>query len=514
MGFLPDRSEVVMRHILERHNKTQPNKECALFEDGETWTYSQAWQEGARAANSLAGMGITRGENVLIFLPNGQDWIRGWWGITFLGAVMVPVNTAYKGEMLRHICQDSKARNIITNPALGERLNGLDLDLNIIDPDALTKGSSSAFEDIAPLEPWDIHVIMYTSGTTGPSKGVITPYFHSYSEAIKVWMRHMRPDDTMLVDYPMFHKGGLNCMYPTLAMGARIAVRSVFSGSRYLDVVREVGATCALMIGTIPSFLERTPPTPNDADNPLRVVFSAPMVSNPDAFMLRYGLEIMFTGLGITEMPVPLINYGRIKHPGSCGRAQDGMEVRLVDDHDIPVPTGSVGELIVRSHLPWEINLGYWGRPEETTRAWRNGWFHTGDLFYCDEEGNYYFADRKKDAIRRRGENVSSFEVEREVLAYPNAIEAACVGVPGEYGEEEVKVFVVPRDASNFDPADLIKFLIPRMPYFMVPRFVDVVPDLPKTASMRVKKFELRSRGNNATTWDREAAGIKVSRKS
>jgi crotonobetaine/carnitine-CoA ligase len=513
MGFLPNRSEVVIRYLLERYAKSQPDKECLQFEDGKSWTYGKAWHEGARAANSLSEMGIKRGENVLLFLPNGQDWFRGWWGITFLGAVLVPVNTAYKGEMLEHICRDSKARHIITDPDLAERLKDMDLELTIVDPALLGISHATGLEDVEPIEPWDTHMIMYTSGTTGPSKGVITPYFHNY-RGIFVWGGKIGTSDTMLLDYPMFHKAGVNMCYSMVAMGARIALRSGFSGSRYLDVAREVKATVSLMIGTIPVFLERSPRKSDDADNPLRVVFCAPMVGNPSAFKARFELEELFTGFGMSEMPSPLVNRGEIKHPTSCGKVQEGFQVRLVDDHDIPVPTGHVGELIVRSELPWELNLGYWGRPEETARAWRNGWFHTGDLLYCDEEGNHFFADRKKDAIRRRGENISSFEVEREVLAYPDVLEAACVAVPGEFGEDEVKVFVVPRDMSRFDPAHLIAFLTTRIPYFMLPRYVEMLSAVPKTHSMRVKKFELRERGNSAATWDREAAGIKVTRKS
>jgi crotonobetaine/carnitine-CoA ligase len=185
-----------------------------------------------------------------------------------------------------------------------------------------------------------------------------------------------------------------------------------------------------------------------------------------------------------------------------------------VDSHDIPVPTNEIGELIIRTDLPWQMSTAYYGRPGETAQAWRNGWFHTGDLFTCDEEGYFYFVDRKKDALRRRGENITSFEVEREVLTYPGVREAACVAVPGQFGEDEIKIFVVPSPDRSFDPAELIRFLIPRMPYFMIPRFVERVDELPKTATMRVKKFELRAQAKTDSTWDREEAGIVVTRNS
>ncbi len=490
---------------MERQAKERPQKECILFENGERWTYDRALLEGYKAANTLSSLGVQRGENVLIFLPNGQEWIRAWWGVTFLGAVMVPVNTAYKGAMLQHVCRDSQARHMITNPDLGERVNEIGLDLRIIDAQHLADGPDKEPRLDTPLEPWDIHGIFYTSGTTGLSKGVIIPYLFNYQAATS-WLPMATSEDTFLVDAPFYHLLGI---HPSLALwtkGGRIAVRTKFSGTRYLEVVRECNATMACLVGTMGAFLEATEPKPDDAVNPLRVVSPAPMVRDPKAFMARFGIETMTAGFGMTEVPNVTMGFDPVSNPKSCGKARKGVELRLVDDHDIPVPTGQAGELIVRTDLPWEMNAGYWQRPEETARAWRNGWFHTGDLLTCDREGNYYFADRKKDAIRRRGENISSFEVEREVLAHPDVAEAACVGVPGDYGEEEVKVFVVLKEGSFLDPQELIRYLIPRMPGFMVPRFIEIVTELEKTATQRVKKVELRARGNSAATWDRELA--------
>ncbi len=511
MGLLPDRSKVVMRHLLERNAEKLPNNECVVFEDGERWNYQRALDQAYKAANSLSNLGIKRGENVLIFLPNGKDWIRAWWGVTIIGAVIIPVNTAYKGEMLRHVCNDSQADLIITNTDLGERIQRLDLGLKLIDPSILVEGISDEPKLVEPIEPWDIHMILYTSGTTGPSKGVISPYLHTYMQGIWHWTR-ATTHDIMLTDLPLFHAGGMIPAYALWTVGGGIAVRRVFSGSRYWDVVRETGATMSIMVGTIPAFLATTPPKPNDINNPLRLALCAPMVENPADFMTRFGIEELYCNYSMTELSAPIGTQGLIMNPKSSGKMREGVEVRLVDDHDIPVPLGEPGECIVRADLPWEMNIGYWNSPEETALAWRNGWFHTGDMLMCDEEGNYFFVDRKKDAIRRRGENISSFEVEREVMAYPFVAESACVAAPGEFGENEVKVFVVPQDMERFDPADLIKFLIPRMPYFMVPRFVEPLPELPKTHTHRIKKFELRERGNCENTWDREAAGIIVTR--
>ncbi len=517
MNFLPERSKVVLRHLLERHASEHPNEDYVLFEDVKRWTYGESLQEAYRAANVLSGLGTKRGENILIFLPNGLEWLLAWWGVTFLGGVIVPINPAYKGEMLRHICQDSQATKVITFPDPAERIKDLGLDLTIIDPSLLTEGSSDAPDLERPIEPWDIHEIVYTSGTTGPSKGVLTPYFRTYHSADSLWGDTATSDDTFLVDSPLFHISGTLMAYPLASGCKKIALRRVFSGSRYWDIVREFGVTIAMMIGTVPAFLEKMPPQPNDADNPLRAAHVAPLPRDPAAFMTRFGMEKIISTYGMTEISTvtkATITPDVTINPKTCGKVTPHHELRLVDDYDIPVPTGDVGELIVRSDLPWMMNAGYWQRPEETAEAWRNGWFHTGDFFVCDEGGYFYYVDRKKDSLRRRVENISTFEVEREVMAYPEVFEAACVAAQDEFGGEEVKVFVVPREGSTFDPADLIKFLIPRMPYFMLPRYIEVVPDLPKTPTMRVKKYELREKGNTDATWDREAAGITVKRDS
>jgi crotonobetaine/carnitine-CoA ligase len=265
----------------------------------------------------------------------------------------------------------------------------------------------------------------------------------------------------------------------------------------------------------MPSFLAALPVRDDDADHPLRNVFMVPIPPFVDDFKERFGVRVC-SSYGSVENSVP------IKVPGwgvtsagwkSCGRLREGYpgyEVRVVDELDRPVGPGEVGELIIRTAEPWTMNLGYFGMPDKTVEAWRNGWFHTGDAFTCDEDGNYFFVDRTKDCIRRRGENISSFEVEAEVNAHPDVVESAAIGVPTDV-EEEIKVLVVARPGAALDPVDLVQFLIGRVPRFMVPRYVEVVTELPKTeATMRVRKYLLKEDALNAATWDREAAGIKV----
>lgn len=216
----------------------------------------------------------------------------------------------------------------------------------------------------------------------------------------------------------------------------------------------------------------------------------------------------------MTEVSVPLITELNPGVPGTCGRPRPGVEVRVVDEHDREVPRGEVGELIVRTDLPWAMNSGYLGAPEATAAAWRNGWFHTGDAFRADGDGNHFFVDRLNDAIRRRGENISSSEVEAELLRHPSVREAAVVAVPSPYGEDDVLAAVAPVASAAIDPAELLDFVLPLLPHFMVPRYVRVLDELPKTPTSKIEKRRLRADGVAPGTWDREAAGVRVKRTS
>ena len=253
----------------------------------------------------------------------------------------------------------------------------------------------------------------------------------------------------------------------------------------------------------------RPPCGPSDADTPLRLVFMVPLAGDIAAFSKRFGCEV-YTIFNMTEISTPIISEPNPLVRGTCGKQRAGVDVRLVDDNDCEVPLGTVGEMLVRTDRPWGMNSSYYKNPQATAAAWRNGWFHTGDSFRRDAEGYFYFVDRKKDAIRRRGENISSFEVEAEVTQHPSVREAAAVGVPSEFSEDEVLVVVAPVAGIEIDPVALIEFLRPRMAHFMIPRYIRVLPELPKTPSNKVMKHELRQEGVTADTWDRERAGIRI----
>jgi crotonobetaine/carnitine-CoA ligase len=256
------------------------------------------------------------------------------------------------------------------------------------------------------------------------------------------------------------------------------------------------------------------PEDPADTDHSLRYMIAAPLPADPKGFCARFGLSDLITAFGSTEVSGCLVRMpGDALVPGSVGRLRRGYEVRLVDDHDVEVPPGEPGELIVRTARPWSLSSGYINDPAETVRAWRNGWFHTGDVLRSDGDGNYFFHDRRKDTLRRRGENISSFEVERDVARHPAVAEAACVGVRSDGGvDDDVKVWIVPVEGAEVDFVALVEYLVEQMPHFMVPRYYELTESLPKTPTLRVQKHILRQLGNSARTWDRDAAGLRVSR--
>jgi crotonobetaine/carnitine-CoA ligase len=309
----------------------------------------------------------------------------------------------------------------------------------------------------------------------------------------------------------MFHVGGVGICSGMLYRGGSVATIKTFSTNTFWKMVRDTHTTVVFLLGVMAQFLAKLPPTPDDADNPLRIVFMAPLVNDVEAFSKRFGVYV-YTLFNMTETSNPIVSGPNPSKRGTCGRSRAGVEVRLVDENDCEVPIGEVGELIIRTDRPWAMNNGYFKNPEATAKAWRNGWFHTGDVLRKDADGDFFFVDRLKDTIRRRGENISSLEVEIEVTAHPNVREAAAVAVPSEHGEDEVMVVVAPVPEHEIDPRQLIEFLQDRLPHFMIPRYIRVLPELPKTPTTKVQKNLLREAGVTSDTWDREAVGIKIKR--
>ena len=269
--------------------------------------------------------------------------------------------------------------------------------------------------------------------------------------------------------------------------------------------------TAVFLLGAMATFLLKQPPRKDDRDHRLRMVFIVPLGQSGPAFRERFGVDV-FTLFNMTEISTPLISGPNPTKPNICGRPRPGVELRLVDENDCPVPRGRTGELVIRTAAPWAMNHGYNNNPEATIAAWRNGWFHTGDAFTEDDDGDFYFVDRLKDSIRRRGENISSHEVEVELLAHPDVREAAAIPVPSEHAEDEIMVVLAPVPGRTIDPIGVLAFLRPRLAHFMIPRFIRVVDELPRTPTAKLQKHVLRQEGLTPDTWDREQAGIRIQR--
>ena len=526
---IPAPEDCVLRPVLEKWAQLQPDKVFARFADGSEWTYRQTLQVAERTAAGLRALGVKAGENVHSWLPNGPDAIRIWFGLNWIGAVYVPINLAYKGRILEHAIRLSGARLIVAHAALVEHLHDIDraglTDLVVLGatdrqppiPQGLRQHPAAALEpasyDAAALAceiaPWDLQTIIYTSGTTGPSKGVMSSYLHAATGGNA--LPFISQDDRQLVILPLFHVGGTGAVYWMLTRGASVAIVDAFSTDSFWDVIRANQATFVILLGSMATLLNKRPPSPADREHPLRRAMMVPLLEDAPAFCARFGVEI-YTLFNMTEISCPIVSGLNPTPLATCGKPRPGVEVRVVDENDCEVAQGEVGELIVRSDVPWSMNSGYYGNPEATASAWRNGWFHTGDAFRVDPDGNYFFVDRMKDAIRRRGENISSFEVEAEINNHPDVLESAAVAVPSELGEDEVLVTVVMQPGRSLDPQALTEYLIPRMAHFMVPRYLRQVPELPRTPTQKVQKHLLRADGITADTWDREKAGIVVRR--
>ncbi|MFC4671414.1 AMP-binding protein [Seohaeicola nanhaiensis] len=525
---MPAPEDCVQRHLIERNAAAHPDKVFARYADGRTWTYGETLATTIRTANALKRLGVRQGDRVLVWLPNCEEAVRVWFAINYLGAVFVPMNIAYRGTLLAHAATLSEARLAIVHAELAPHLGAVTpgqvnevvvlmgapgeiAGMTVHGPDALDSDDTTPIPLDQPLMPWDLQSIIFTSGTTGPSKGVLSSYCHLHQMAISA--PFLDGDDRYLMTLPMYHSGGVMPITAMLVHGGAIVMVESFKTETFWQTVREAQITTAILLGVMGGFLVKQPPGPDDRNHTLRSCTYVPMNDTAVAFHDRFGTDV-HTHFNMTEISMPIVSDPNPTALGSAGRPRAGVEVRIVDEHDCEVPVGQMGEMVVRTDCPWAISHGYAANPEATARAWRNGWFHTGDGFRRDAEGNYYFCDRIKDAIRRRGENISSFEVETEVAAHPAVQEAAAVAVKSEIAEDEVLAIVALRPGAELDPADLIAFLRPRMAHFMVPRYIRFVPELPRTPTAKIRKVELREAGITPDTWDREAAGIVIKRET
>jgi crotonobetaine/carnitine-CoA ligase len=515
-----DRERSVLRYLLDRYGTTTPDAPFVQFWNGELWSYADTLAKVRLRATTLAQAGVARGQHVLCFMDNGPDLLTTWFAINYLGAVYVPINSGARGRILEHLLEDADAPLLVAASYLCDRLGevkpGKVKTVLVVEGDApsiagldirplveTSREDPSLLELDRPIEPWDSYAIMYTSGTTGNAKGAISTYAQLYTMGPDAF-DCVDDDDRCLICGPIFHCGSTLYVYAMLARGLSIAMIRGFKTDTFWQAVRETSSTYCLLLGVMASFLLKAPVIEGERDHPLRRAFITPFGEDGPQFADRFGVEA-WTIYNMTEISSPLHAGPGITTKGIAGKPRPSYELRVVDENDVEVPDGTVGELIVRTHRPWALMQGYYNNPQATVAATRNGWFHTGDGFRREPDGTYYFVDRLKDVIRRRGENISSFELESEVLALPEIRECCAVAVPSEFSEDEVLIVVTPVEGMEIEPKSVIGRLAATLPHYMVPRYLRIAQDLPKTASGKIQKNILRAAGITDDTIDLSA---------
>ena len=497
--------------LLELQAARHGERPLARTETGEL-SYAGALERAAERAGWLAGEGVGPGDRVAVVSENRLEVLELWLGCAWLGATLVPVNTALRGGQLAHVLRDSAAALLVAEPAVLpflEHVEHLPPRLVVLD-----EGLPSAPPaERRPVGPGDPALLLYTSGTTGPSKGVLCPHAQWYWWAVETGRAlGVREGDVLYTNLPLFHTNAANTFVQALAHGATLALGPRFSASRFWRRLVESEATVTYLLGTMVHILASREPDPLERDHRVRVALApATPAALHGPFRERFGIRLV-DGWGSTETNLVVSGERPDTPPGSMGAVTAAFEARAVDEHDEEVPDGAPGELVVRSREAYAFALGYNGLPDTTVEAWRNLWFHTGDRVVRDADGWFWFVDRIKDSIRRRGENVSSYEVEAVLTAHPDVAAAAVVPVPAEVGEDDVLALVVPRAGATVDPVELIRFCEPRLAYFAIPRYVETVGELPVTASGKVEKYKLRERGVTERAWDRERSGYELAR--
>lgn len=485
--------------------------------DGLSLTYRQFDLEVGRYAAFLRAAGIVRRDHVALMLPNSLEFLLVWFACARIGALYVPINTDYRGDILRYQLDKADAKLMVIDEAYADRLAFVATDLPKLRAVVVRRRSeqvasdwrarlaarfalhdSHDYQSMDPLPDdgtivhTDLHSVCFTSGTTGPSKGVLSTNCHVVSFAMDwITANAFTEHDSIYTPLPLFHAiaAWLGVM-PTVLLGARIAIVERFSAAHYWADVRRFKASVAHGIFSVVPILLKQPEQPDDADNPARAFYIG---QQDPVFERRFDCRIV-NAFGATETgAVTFLPYGEDAPPGSCGRPNtERFDIRLVDDDERDVPDGQVGEILVRARQPHTMMEGYYNDPQATAHAMRGGWFHTGDNGRRDADGWYYFVDRKKDAIRRRGENISSFELESVASQHPAVLESAAVAVPSELGEDDVKLFVVLRPGQSVSHDELWAFCEQRMPAFWVPRYIEFIGSMPRTPNQKIMKYELR----------------------
>lgn len=522
----------------------RPDKVFVKTTQGEALTYSDADVQANQLAHGLKRLDVGFGDRVALLLPNGLPHVLAWLACARLGAIHVAVNLEYRGSFLKHVLVNSQARVLFTAPEFLDNLSEIseelqDLQVVVVCPPTLHAARSSPEplglrrplpasagrvikqvflgellsevagppEEAGEVSYQDIASILYTSGTTGPSKGVLMPHAHNYLFGLgSICNLELQEDDVYYICLPLFHANALFMqLYAVLIGGMTAVLRERFSASEWLADIRNHGCTVTNTLGVMVEFLLRQPPSEQEGDHSLRVVTAAPLPPEQvEPFKQRFGVRHFIELYGMTEVNIPLYTPLEAPRPGSCGKPWERFyEVSVLHpETDEPLSPNHVGEICVRPRQPYGFMQGYHGLPEKTVEACRNFWFHTGDAGRVDDDGYFYFVDRIKDCIRRRGENISSFEVESALLEHPEVAEVAAIAVPSEIagGEDEIKLVIVPHAQKVPSPESIWAFCQSRLPKTMQPLYLELVDVLPKTPTNKVQKAQLRAAGVSAQT--------------
>ncbi|MGV0852647.1 AMP-binding protein [Mycolicibacterium phlei] len=478
-----------MAKLLDARAAEHPDRVMMII-DRTPVTFAQMRERSLAAAGALVDLGVGPGDTVALFAATCPEWVYYWLGAARIGAVTAAVNVANKGDFLAHCLRLSRAKLVLADAERASRVSGV--------PCVVMEcpGSGTVPVEVAG----DVGVLFFTSGTTGPSKAVATTWEYLLSAAGAVadaW--ELQAGEVLWSAMPLFHLSAAPMVLTPLLRGSTTVLRAAFHPSEVLSDIRSCGAAGFAGVGVMVSMLYNQPPLPDDADNPLRFISAAPIdAALYRAIEQRYGVRVV-TMYGLTEaFPIASKAVSEPGVPGTSGRVNPAFEVRIVD-----------GEITCRATRPAVMSIGY-VRDDGGVDP-HPEWFHTGDMGVL-RDGQLTYVDRVKDSLRRRGENVSSVEVESTVMQHPAVLEAAAVGVPSDLGEDDILVLVTLRQGATIDFVELLDFCAERMPYFCVPRYLEVLDELPKNAVGRIRKDVLRARGLTADTWDREAHGYKVVR--
>lgn len=493
-------------------------------------SYAQLDRESDLAAGKLAGGGLHAGDKIAVWLFNGPEFLYLWFGAAKIGAIAVPLNTALKGEILRYELEDCQAAAVVADLRLLETLEA-SLGQSSLPrvwtvgnatsaPDSSARHaspwetlSSAEFSSHAPA-PWDAASILYTSGTTGPPKGAVIPHEKYLTTSREIAARsRLTPESVLFTALPLFHCNAQEMTTLAALQNDLIAAFDErFHARGFWENAQRARATHISLLISMINVLYKQPEAPSDLSHSVRTALTAGTSREMwRPFEQRFGVTILEL-YGMTECGcTTLMNPPDRIRLGSVGTPLGFVEAKVVDDQDGEVADGSRGELVVRPRHPFTMFLEYYRKPEQTVLAWRNLWFHTGDYVTRDADGYFYFVDRKKDVIRRRGENLAPYDVESVLNQHPAVFESVVVGVPSPLGEEDVKAFVLFRAGTTASPEDLFRFCADRLPFFMVPRYLEVVDEIPKTANQKAQRYLLRQRPAG-TQHDREALGIRLQR--